>query len=996
MAWNRERSGSQLRRWANPMTWWSYLEMDLETLLMMMKGSLPSTIVIAISQSTAIADVTTTTGYLAALIAVSAQCLQPRAKFIKVMFFCLLSLCVTASITCLAIYSAVKSRHPGNNEQPDQYDSNASAVAAIWLFVMIWVGNALRAWRMPELQDPIVTSSIFALVALTRAGNWTRVEDGLDYVVRLIKTFLIGFAIPTGVSLFVLPRTCRQGVFKDTRTFVHETNAVLQALADFVSTASRSSFLTRQKTHLASEENAPEDGTQTPTDFGFAKARSRLSKASDTLNALDAKLQASLKYSRNEVVWGKLSAADLDEMSMLLRGVLIPLSGMSLLPDIVSSFTEAESELRPTNGLQNDATTDIQAPIDAGIINALSSCLEDTKSLVSAGLQYLLLNLELIESGASEKVDADPEVGTAHTVSVELDPSSPDFLSAFRSKTEELSVKKQGLRVDTFLVKSSTSTSQDMGSDGASETEPEIDRDMVIQQDFLLVLYLFSLQAMVLEATFSLISFAKRKIDDGTMKQSRLTTPASIPTRRSDASSSSQKKTLPSLGDQQDAPREVQGLEVVDLLHLKPANFLERSSKWFRLISHLIGSDLSMFGLRVAAASLSIGIVAFLNQTHDFFIRQRGVWATIVVVIGMSPTSGQSFFGFFARIMATIVSVALSLIAWYVVVGKTPGVIILLYLANIVEFYTYMKKPKLFGPSIIAIVTLNIIIAYELQVKKLGVEVAESNGQPYYPIYQFGPYKLAAVAVGCAVSFFWTIFPYPITAKSNVPRLAGASLFNIARFYSAMHTTVNSWIHGDQGAPDLRNTDVHLRDILRDLYKQELLVLNSLRMHTHFATYEPPIGGKFPVAIYARLTTGMQRIMTIISLMAHIAQNMPPPSLRQSDDAAGPSETSSHPLAVAWASTESQFQSTTSLICHLASSLTHNKPLPPFLTVSESFPLMRYLHKTKSDLLRMQNSCNPAYTAFVALELLRTVLSLELQKQLDDIRLLVGEIAFNT
>ncbi|KAF7555437.1 hypothetical protein G7Z17_g2149 [Cylindrodendrum hubeiense] len=969
--------------------------MDTESLLMMMKGSLAPTIVIAISQSHAVADVTTTTGYLAALIAVSAQCLQPRAKFIKVMFFCLLSLCVTASISCLAIYSAVKARHPSNNVIPDQYDSNASAIAAIWLFVMIWVGNALRAWRMAELQDPIVASSIFALVALTRAGNWTTVDDGLVFIVRLIKTFLIGFAIPTGVSLLILPRTCREGIFKDTRNFVQETNAVLQALTDFVDTASRTSFLTRQKTHLASEDDtSSQDDSEMTSEMRFAKARARLTKASDNLNALDAKIQAGLKYSRNELAWGKLSAADLDEISMLLRGVLLPLSGMSLLPDIVNSFTEAEARLHPTDDVE---AIEDQAPIDHGIIDALSECLGDTKALVNTGLKYFLLQLELAESGNPKKKSSDSEAGNEELFPMGLDPSSPDFVNAFGLKINEMSATKQNLRADAFLVKSSTPASQNVSEDDTSETTQHLDRDIIIQQDFLLVLFLFSLQTMVLDATLNLIAFAKRKMDDNTMRQPRLIIPAGLHPRRSQDSSSNEKKPPVQPIEQQDTGREVQGLEVVDLVHLKPTNFLERGSNWFRSVSHLISSDLSMFGLRVAAASLSIGVVAFLQQTHDFFIHQRGVWAMIVVVIGMSPTSGQSFFGFFARIMATVLSVALSLIAWYIVAGKTPGVIIFLYLANVVEFYTYVKKPHLFGPSIIAIVTLNIIIAYELQVKAIGIEVAESNGQPYYPVYIFGPYKLAAVAVGCAVSFFWTIFPYPITAKSNVPRLAGGSLFNLARFYSAMHIAVDQWIHKERQSPQqvLGHGDDHLRSVLRDLYKQELLVLNGLRMNNHFATYEPPIGGKFPSAIYTKLTAGMQRILTIMSLMAHIAQTMPAPSFQQSEDTTEALDWSSHPLAVAWASTGFQSQSTTSLFCHLASSLTHAKPLPPFLAVSESFPLVRHLHSINSEMFQMQNSYQPAYTAFISLELLRTALSLELQKQLDEIRLLVGEITFH-
>lgn len=47
------------------------------------------------------------------------------------------------------------------------------------------------------------------------------------------------------------------------------------------------------------------------------------------------------------------------------------------------------------------------------------------------------------------------------------------------------------------------------------------------------------------------------------------------------------------------------------------------------------------FGFRVACATLTIGIVAFLKQSQLFFQEQRLVWAMIIVAIGMSMTSGQ-------------------------------------------------------------------------------------------------------------------------------------------------------------------------------------------------------------------------------------------------------------------------------------------------------------------------------------------------------------------
>jgi hypothetical protein len=68
---------------------------------------------------------------------------MPRAKFMKIMFFDLLSTCVSASICCLAVFCAVKARE--HNTPPDAseavrngFSSDACAVSAIWLIFMIW------------------------------------------------------------------------------------------------------------------------------------------------------------------------------------------------------------------------------------------------------------------------------------------------------------------------------------------------------------------------------------------------------------------------------------------------------------------------------------------------------------------------------------------------------------------------------------------------------------------------------------------------------------------------------------------------------------------------------------------------------------------------------------------------------------------------------------------------------------------------------------------
>lgn len=64
---------------------------------------------------------------------------------------------------------------------------------------------------------------------------------------------------------------------------------------------------------------------------------------------------------------------------------------------------------------------------------------------------------------------------------------------------------------------------------------------------------------------------------------------------------------------------------------------------------------------------MTIGIVAFLEQTQTFFIEQRLVWAMIIIAIGMTVTTGQSVFGFFGRVAGTTLSMIFSMIIWYVI-----------------------------------------------------------------------------------------------------------------------------------------------------------------------------------------------------------------------------------------------------------------------------------------------------------------------------------------
>lgn len=128
--------------------------------------------------------------------------------------------------------------------------------------------------------------------------------------------------------------------------------------------------------------------------------------------------------------------------------------------------------------------------------------------------------------------------------------------------------------------------------------------------------------------------------------------------------------------------------------HLPPENFVERMGDRVRRIPAFLRSQESTFGFRVACATMSIAIVNFLHNTQVFFIRQRLLWAMIMVAISMVPTAGQSIFSFVLRIIGTVAAMVASFIVWYIVDEHIPGIIVFYWLFASCGFYIVLKKPR--------------------------------------------------------------------------------------------------------------------------------------------------------------------------------------------------------------------------------------------------------------------------------------------------------------
>lgn len=223
----------------------------------------------------------------------------------------------------------------------------------------------------------------------------------------------------------------------------------------------------------------------------------------------------------------------------------------------------------------------------------------------------------------------------------------------------------------------------------------------------------------------------------------------------------------------------------------------------------------------------------------------------IMIAISMGRLSGQSTYNFILRVGGTAIAMIGAYIIWYIVDGRTPGVIVFLWLWMTCAYYIVLKVPKYVIIGILSIVTSVLIVGYELQVRVLGIAASEASGQPAYPTYLLAPYRLATVAGGLFVAWIWTIWPYPISENSELRKDIGASMYMLANFSTVVHEIVQSRVRGTEGDIATKGTHAnHLEKSRVAVFSKLLMLLTEMRANSAFSRFTLSIGGRFPREVY--------------------------------------------------------------------------------------------------------------------------------------------------
>jgi hypothetical protein len=366
-----------------------------------------------------------------------------------------------------------------------------------------------------------------------------------------------------------------------------------------------------------------------------------------------SKLREELSYAKQEIAFGVYTYEDLDSLLHRLESLMIPLLGLSSISNfsIVSCcFSERKSAFTQLMSTIMDFTENTIAQLD--------HVLQHTRLLTRANSFYP--RVVIIPTGPSQYKNGDE----LKSLAVEL--ARNDFSSIMSDR---------------------------VGGDNSKDVSNALDPELLIEAEE--YLYILSLLQSESTAAQELLKFAKSLLVQGETRRWHIILP-----RITDISffamilNSSQKYSVNNMNPE----------------HLPARNTFEKFGNLLRGSLSALGSDSSKFGFRIVAATMSIGIMAFLESTQHFFVEYRLVWAVVMTPISMSPTAGTAIYGFIGRGLGVASAMLFAYINWYIVDGKPAGVVVFFFLFMMVYYFLLLKYPRFLVLFILAAANHVLII----------------------------------------------------------------------------------------------------------------------------------------------------------------------------------------------------------------------------------------------------------------------------------------------
>lgn len=438
-----------------------------------------------------------------------------------------------------------------------------------------------------------------------------------SFMQRLLEGFLTGFGLATGVHFLFLPLSSRTVVFKEMTGYLACLGGILKSQTAYMQSLESIDPVALHENRIAEEANGTKKKkkTQAPSGPLDTPATVAMQELFVKLLGLHSKLDGDITAAKREFAIGKLESKDISEMWKELRKIFVPILGLSSSIDILKrranerhwdsvdlSWSEAEANRQQIESLH-------------ATMKALHEPFATMTEAISSGFQHIQLTLELVKAPKKKASDEESNAikdapGTA-AFAESLRRTLDDFRSS-RHITLEHWCEEKGLPLPTHIF--------DPATEGVAGDE-KVPEDL--QRQLFFVLYMEYLLLRAGQATLDFVLFADKVKQEGKLKSSKLIFPGSktlykwlkATIGREDLSKGSQYMSDMEGGASDAVYLGMEFEKRKDPEHLPPRNAFEKMGNHLRAIPRFFRHPASVFGFRVACATMSIAIVSL--TTHD-------------------------------------------------------------------------------------------------------------------------------------------------------------------------------------------------------------------------------------------------------------------------------------------------------------------------------------------------------------------------------------------
>ena len=561
---------------------------------------------------------------------------MPRGKFIQSMITNVLAICFAAAINLLALYCVTKAREhttpPGTPPTVVAYNATASTVAAIWLCVQVYIISALKASR-PQLQFPAILWTIFTVVSMTYAVMFPTMTVAIGFMETLITAFMAGFGLATAVHFVIFPLSSRTVVFKEMAAYLQLLNGCLKLQTAYMSSLETVDPVELKAKHDKQVENErltkhKKKNVHIPTILETPPLV-KLRETRDKLLDLHSKLSADITPAKRDIAWGNLESHDLTVAWTHMRRIFLPVLGCLSMVEMLEGLAKKLHWTDEDATVEDKVARHHQLDNVHFLLKELHGPFASTTAILDEAFQHVMLTLEFTKPPKSKKSDVESaEHGK---------PGTTGFAAVFKQKVDDYhSTKQQTLKdwahehdidLPSDFFESSFVCPQEL----LDKDEPVRERH---QRQLFFILYLVYLLGRTCTSVLELVLWVDQRKQDGVLNKSKLIFPGSKTLYKwfwsvlgpEDFTSETSYNADTSQGIANDLYLGEEFQRARDPEHLPPQDRLERIGDALRGIPKFFRSRPSMFALRVVAATMTIGIVAYIRQTQTFFLQQRLLW----------------------------------------------------------------------------------------------------------------------------------------------------------------------------------------------------------------------------------------------------------------------------------------------------------------------------------------------------------------------------------